>query len=363
MRLLSNERPTDDDLRQLMWTPGQAQANYVEFAKQSRERKNVLLSGNRKMDSEILPLFYAQARIICARPGGGKTTYAIATSVLPHARRRAAEKSKKAGLIVTYDQTIEELEGIIASQSGHTLTDVAWGRVPIEYVEKSVEGRELLPIYYLGKSGVTRRRRQPRMTVDNVMRAIEILESDQGIEVELLMVDFMQIVPTVGRYGRGEQVGEAYSLYHELIQDLQCFGLFLSQANRDVEKEKIKIPRPHNAEWSDLAFQFGHQFVGLWRPWNTEPPAIKCPLSERHLPLPEKCWFCHNKGLVPQIEVYYGGSMQKMPVAANLFISQFPKHRFEEPNKTFYQYFDTRLVKLADIEFAKYLQGKVPEFD
>lgn len=352
---------TDDELRSLVWTPTDAQRNYIQWTKQSYERTNILLTSNAKLDSEILPLFPGQARIVCARPGGGKTTYSLATGVIPQARLYAKTGSKKACLIVTYDQTIEEIEGIINSQSGHTITDVAWGRVPVHIIEQSMEGRELLPIYYLGKSGVERRRKQPRMTVDNVYKAILMMEQEHDIEIQLLMVDFMQIIPIVGKASRADQVAESYALYHELLQELQAFGLLLSQAKREIETEKIKIPKLVHSEWSDSAGQFGHQFVGIWRPWTTEPPSMPCPLVQRH-EVNGRCWFCLNKQLVPMIEVYYGGGIQKMPVAANLMVTQYSKHRFEEPNKTFYQFFDTRLVRLAEIEWTRYKQGQIPEY-
>jgi len=203
------------------------------------------------------------------------------------------------------------------------VSDFAWGKVPMDMIKRQAVGRIEMPVWLMGKS-LIRRRRAPRMTIDNIYRAIDSIENDYGVKPALVVLDYIQIVPIEGRAKeRIQQVGEAILRAKELAGDIGAPIVVCVQARRDVDTYKSKIPTSADCQWASAIEQAADKLLGIWRPCLTE------------------------QKVMGELITING---QEVQLTQNLFVAKLLKQRWYSAGHVFLLHFDPAAVKLADLE-------------
>ena len=309
------------DYRSLIHTPADLAVEFIDYAKAIKANRGITW-GVPSMDSVMIPMRPGDVTGIIARPGHGKST--TAAYLTRHiGKQLAADKvTNRCAVYVTFEQSIEEIEAMfeIDGDSGYDLSDVAWGRADIDAMIKASVKRPALPVVLIGKSQ-SRRKQTPRMTVDNVYRALASLEDDYGVKPELVVLDYIQIIPVDNARDRVTQVGEAIVKSKELAIDIGAPIVFCVQAGRKVDDYGEKIPTASDCQWASAIEQTADKLLGIWRPVLTE-----------------------DKDAVLSIEG------REVKITQNLFIARLLKQRMAQAGHTFVLNFAPQYVRLSDMD-------------
>jgi replicative DNA helicase len=311
----------NQDYRSLVHTPADLAVEFVEYAK-TRKRYNGVTWGVPSMDSVIIPMHPGDITGIIARPGHGKST--LCAYLARHTGKRIMESDDKnrAVVYVTFEQSVEEIEAMfeIDAASELSITDIAWGKADIDQLVRQSVKRPALPVAMIGKSQ-SRRKVTPRMTIENVYKALRSFEDDYKTRIELIILDYIQIIPVEGARDRTTQVGEAINASKELAIDCGCPIVIAVQAKADVDKYDLKIPGAGDTQWASAIGQVCDKEIGMWRPVLTE-----------------------QDGAVIDI-----GS-KEIKVTQNLMVARISKQRMAPAGYTFILNFAPEYVRLADME-------------
>jgi replicative DNA helicase len=310
-----------NNYKALVFTPAEISTAYAEYAGHIKTHaEHGLTWGVPSMDKAIIPLRPGDVMGIIARPGHGKSSTAAFFAKRVAAQIAADSRQENSCVIyATYEQTVEECEAFFQAGQAYTATDFAWGRVPMDTINRRALERISLPVWLMGKS-LVRRKQTPRMTPDVLYKAIYSIEEDYSIKPALVVIDYIQIVPVERARDRIQQVGEAIVKSKELAADIGAPILMCVQARRDVDQYKSKIPAAGDCQWASQIEQAADKLLGIWRPFLTEDVE-----------------FIKVNGIEVQ-------------VSQNLFIAKLLKQRWSAAGQTFFLRFDPAAVKLADLE-------------
>jgi len=261
---------TPPDYRQLVHTPPETAAAYVQWARERHADPGVTW-GIPAVDKQVIPMHPGELTVILGRPGHGKS------SLLAYLARRQADRIIAAGqekercvVYCTWESTVEELANFLLAGPNHSVTDIAWGRIPPEEVEKECLQLIRQPIFIIGR-GIGRMDTTPiRMTAEAVYHAIESLKEDFGIKPSLLLFDYLQLIPSNTHRERMEQVQDAPIRIKEVAQTVAAPAVAAVQAGRKVDERKEKLPELADAQWASSIEQTADKAFGLWRPALTE---------------------------------------------------------------------------------------------
>jgi replicative DNA helicase len=175
--------------------------------------------------------------IIAARPGVGKTTFAmnIATNV-------ALIEQKTVVVFTTEMGRLEILLKMICSQARINSKDLSAGTLPENQrgaLLKNLHAITSAPIYIDDSS---------YLTVQDLTARVRALKAVE--DIGLIVVDYLQFVydPKNSQGGRQQEVSSISRALKSLAKDTNCPVIALSQLNRQVE-QRTKDPRP---QLSDL---------------------------------------------------------------------------------------------------------------
>ena len=312
----------NSDYRSLIHTPADLAVEFIDYAEMLRTSPGVQW-GVPSMDRVIIPMHPGDVVGIIARPGHGKST--LSAYLARHTAKKLSENKRddRAVVYVTFEQSVEEIEAMfqVDEASGLSVTDIAWGKADIEDLRRRSVKRLSLPVAMIGKSQ-SRRKRTPRMTVENVYNALRTFEDDYKVKPELIVLDYIQIIPVEGARDRTTQVGEAITASKELALDCGCPVVIAVQAKADVDKYDLKIPSAGDTQWASAIGQVCDKEIGMWRPVLTEP-----------------------ENAVLDI-----GDNKQIKVTQNLMIARLSKQRMASAGHTFVLNFAPEYVRLADME-------------
>ena len=310
-----------DDYRTLIHTPADLAVEFIDYARKIKANPGISW-GVPSMDKVMIPMRPGDVTGIIARPGHGKST--TSAYLARHIGKQIAETGAKDQCVVyvTFEQSIEEIESMfeIDGDSGYDLSDVAWGRADIDAMIRSSVKRLSLPVVLIGKSQ-SRRKQTPRMTVDNVYRALASLETDYHVKPSLVVLDYIQIIPVEKAADRITQVGEAIVRSKELAIDIGAPIVFCVQASRKVDDYGEKIPTASDCQWASAIEQTADKLIGIWRPVLTEEPDAVLNMGGR-----------------------------EVKITQNLFIARLLKQRMAQAGQTFVLNFAPQYVRLSDME-------------
>jgi replicative DNA helicase len=309
----------------MLLSPAEASSAYVAYAQKIQAWPGVRW-GVPSLDRAIIPMRPGDVVGIIARPGHGKST------LMAYLARHTAQDIVKRGstdrecvVYCTFEQSCEEIETFFEIEGDtYSASDLAWGKVDIDTVIKGAVKRIALPVWMMGKSMI-RRGQIPRMTVENVYRALEMMEADHKIKPSLIILDYIQIIPIDKAAERNTQVADAINRAKtDLAMNVGCPVVFGVQAGRDVDKRASKIPISSDCQWASEIEQAADKLIGIWRPCLTED--------------------------VKTVQV----NKTDYSVTPELLVAKLLKQRGEQAGQTFALHFAPQWIRLSDIELRQY---------
>lgn len=148
---------------------------------------------------------------------------------------------------VTWEQSVEEMTILeIASRTGMSAKELIRGNVAdVRQLKTAAVARGQFPLWIMGHS-ISRRRRRPRLTMDDVAMGLSFIEDSWGIRPSLIILDYLQRIRTEDRYmSMSDRM--IFSMNVERCKDMAlafgCPVILGVQAKREVDYRNIKIPR------------------------------------------------------------------------------------------------------------------------
>lgn len=311
---------TDTNYRDLIYSPSEASTDFVKYAEGLKSQPGIKW-GVKSLDNAIVPMHPGDIVGIIARPGHGKSS--IASYLARYTAKQIAADSTRSGecvVYVTFEQSIEEIEAVFQSTDSVSVSDIAWGRADMEEVKRGSVSRLSLPVWLMGR-GMQRRKRIPRMTVDNVYRAISEMENDYKLKPALVVFDYVQLIPIEKNAERTQQVTEAIVRSKELASYIAAPIVVCVQASRGVDKYDVKLPTVADCQHASAIEQTADKLISIWRPSLTETNAEHVKINGNEIKI------------TPQ-----------------LMIAKLLKQRMEQAGQVFPLSFAPQYVRLADLE-------------
>lgn len=251
---------------------------FVRYAKEIREVPGITF-GSRVLDTAILPIRPGRTLGILARPGHGKTS--LGAAILTNEARRLAKLPDFGGryaLHVSWEQSVEELESMYQASEEYTVSDVAWGRVPIDKVIEGAIRRPRLPVWIFGESIYQSEFDAPPMTVDMVYAGVRAAYAEWGMLPSVIFLDYIQDIPVPDERERHMQVASAMRQAKRLGIHAKCPVILGVQASREADSQPMygskvnPIPTMKDAQWSSVIEQKLDCLFAMWRPIRTWLP-------------------------------------------------------------------------------------------
>lgn len=258
----------EDELMNYIHPPQRASNGYVKLATELTEGRGVKFGFN--IDDAIIPARPGKVFDVIARPGHGKTSLmlAMATNEAKEIARRGESDETYVGY-VTWETPVEELDAFLQDMPGYTVTDLAWGRVPVSEIRKNSIKRVNLPIWLFGMSLYGSSFRSKPFTIETLYDSIEHIYKKYGKKPSALFLDYIQRIPVPNERERYMQVTAATHMVRKLSVEAKT-PIFLGvQANQRIDDRGSPIPTMRDAEWSAAITQDADTVVGLWRPIRT----------------------------------------------------------------------------------------------
>jgi replicative DNA helicase len=205
-------------------------------------------TGFRDIDRCFLGLHPTDLIVLAARPGMGKTAFALnlALHVALGASRKAHDAGHGAGaeraavMVFSLEMGREQLtQRVISLRSGVPLTNLRKGDLSPEdeiQVRNTVSELSALHLFIDDTPSLS--------AVDVRARAKREAQRPHGLD--LVIVDYLQLMRGSGvrtRSSREEEVSENSRALKALAKELGCTVIALSQLNRSVEREKDHRPK------------------------------------------------------------------------------------------------------------------------
>lgn len=312
-------------LKLFVHSPAETTTSYVRFAEEIKAHPGIQFGCI--LDSALIPLRPGRMLGLLARSGHGKTSFGGA--ILLNEARRLQENNLTDRFYVahvTWEQTVEELEAMYQDSTGYNVTDVAWGRVPLEQVRADSLKRPARPVWLFGESLYNTDFDSPPMTIEMVFAAIEAIYKQWNLLPSLLFIDYVQDIPVPSERDRYSQVSQAIRLTKRLGVQAKCPTITGVQANQRVDDNKTPIPAMRDTEWSAVIQHKADVLLSLWRPIRTFLP--------------------HEKPTINVAGVEY-------PNDDNLLVTKLLKQRWERGQGIWAVHFNPATLALRDYTLHK----------
>ena len=197
-----------------------------EEIEKSYKNKNdySLYTGITDLDDKILGLHNGELTIIGARPGVGKTTFALQIA------QKIAEKKKNVAIISLEMSDIQLIQKLISKKTGVNSYKMRSGNLVDDDWEKIAEGfGELcdLPIRIITKA----------FNIQQIEKTIRKLKNKN--ELDLVVIDYIQLIKNQGNFSsREQQVADISRTLKLLTLELNIPIIALCQLNRNANKSE-----------------------------------------------------------------------------------------------------------------------------
>ncbi|MCL8207246.1 MAG: DnaB-like helicase C-terminal domain-containing protein [Actinomycetia bacterium] len=175
--------------------------------------------------------------VVAARPGVGKTSFAL--QLATHVAERGTPT-----LVVSLEMTPERcLAQILAQRFGfdrYRLTHTKLQEAEWAHVTRATGTVRTWPLYWWARS--------ERPTFEAIAAAVARLAARQP-PLQVLVVDYLDLVPLPGRRGRPEELGDLTYAFKFLAGRYQLSVVLCQQLSRAVEQEK-RPPQLSDLRWS-----------------------------------------------------------------------------------------------------------------
>lgn len=266
--------PNAPDFSTILFTPEDIGNLGTEYLKQRRENKAMGVPiGLKSLDEIFYPLMMTEIMFVVARPGSGKTSF-----MMRWARERAAYLRKnnlddRAVMYITLEQSVEELNAFnVAADERISITQMARGEITdAEWTRclKAGINRRFAPLWNIGYSAM-REGKQPRLTVESISAALELVKNKYGKTLDIVFVDYLQRLPLAAR-AESKTVGTSENV--DALKDIalnvaKCPLVVGVQARREVDEMNPPIPQMDDGQWTSNIEQTGDRVISLVRPTN-----------------------------------------------------------------------------------------------
>lgn len=258
-------------------SPADLSQSYVQWAKRLKSDPGITYGC--VLDKHMIPLHPGDLMAVVARPGHGKSSWMayMAMRTAADIVRRKAEN--EVAVYVSWEQSAEEIEAFFQSGHDYSSTDMVWGRVDMETIERKAVKRGRLPIWVFGESKRHEGIKRPKMSIEYVYAAIESMQEDYGVKPVLMCLDYVQIMPTNPRQDKVAQVDEAIRQAKELAIRMGLPIIIGVQAGRKVDEYRNAIPTMSDAQWSSSIEQVADKQLALWRPVRNFDPSDRTTIN------------------------------------------------------------------------------------
>lgn len=266
-RLTPNERLALDNY---VHGPDRTSSGYVKFAGENLASAGITYGC--VLDNHIVPLRPGRTMALVGRPGMGKTSFGGALLKIEAARLMRENVQNRYVAHVTWEMPPEEVESMYHDAHGeYGVTDVAWGRVPIDKIIANSLSRPAIPIWIFGESIYHTGFDTPPMTIERVYDGIRAIWKEWRMLPSVMFFDYLQDIPVPDEKDRHTQVTAAMRLISRLAVQAKCPALVGVQANARVDDYAVPIPTMKDTEWSAVIEQKCYTILALWRPIKSLP--------------------------------------------------------------------------------------------
>ena len=190
-----------------------------------------LPTGFKHLDSRLLGMQAGQMIIIAARPGMGKTAFAVNLAI------NSVKASNLPVMIYSYEMLAPEISGRILSSEANIesrkIRTNDYTDTDLRNLGFAVQELSKLPIY-INDSGAT--------TILDIKSQARKVKSDQGIG--LIIIDYLQLMqPHIRKSSREQEIAEISRAIKELAKELKCPIIALSQLNRSATSRTDRRPQ------------------------------------------------------------------------------------------------------------------------
>lgn len=315
------------DVGSLFFTQAQMGAAYVEYGEYIAKTPGIQFHVP-SLDAYVIPPRPGQMVVAVARPGQGKTSFAVAFAkkTVDDIIRRNAKESELV-IYITWDQPMEEIAMMYYAEQGISVEDYAWGRLSKAQLVAQASKHVGDPFWAVGVS-VTQTN-QADLTFENVFASISQIKSQFGRKPVLVIIDYIQRIYIPRRTERPAMVAEASMQAANLAKDLACPMIVLAQAGRQVDKSDTRIPDLADCQHSSQLEQDATKVYGLMR------PAVAM------------------YGQTELDVVDSSGHKQKIPITENLMLLKVAKQRMTKAGKIFPLYLNPATLRMEDLYFEE----------
>ncbi|MBQ2349652.1 MAG: DnaB-like helicase C-terminal domain-containing protein, partial [Cytophagales bacterium] len=181
-----------------------------------------LYTGITDLDDKILGLHNGELTIIGARPGVGKTTFALQIA------QKIAERKKKVAILSLEMSDVQLIQKLISKKTGVNSYKMRSGNLVDDDWDKIAEGiGELsdLPIRIITKA----------FNIQQIEKTIRKLKNKN--ELDLVVIDYIQLIKNQGNFSsREQQVADISRTLKLLTLELNIPIIALCQLNRNANK-------------------------------------------------------------------------------------------------------------------------------
>ncbi|HUY90829.1 MAG TPA: replicative DNA helicase [Pirellulales bacterium] len=212
----------------------QSYERYAQLhAAEDKEALFGLRTGFRDLDRMLTGLQPGHLMIVAARPGMGKTSFALDLA------RQVASKQRKNVAVFSLEMTKQELmDRIIAGFLGVEAWKLKKGELTQDDFTKLgtlFDGLKQHPLFIDD---------DPDTTISNLRSKARRQQMEHGLD--LLIIDYLQLIEVTDRVAssenRTQQVSYISRSLKNLARELQCPIIALSQLSRNVEQRNPPIP-------------------------------------------------------------------------------------------------------------------------
>lgn len=241
---------------------------FLEFFKNLIEKqKDYIPTGYPSLDDLTGGFKPGQLIILAGATGMGKTAfslsliYRVALELL-----KDDELKNKQIVYFTLEMTKEEVaQRLLSIASRISLYRIRNKKITPEEVDKLMailDELTNLPIIIDDRSGIR------VMDIESKIKWIQYESRNQGKELGLVVVDYLQLIESDDkRLSREQQVGSVAARLKYMAKDLGIPIIALSQLNRNVEKREDRKPKLSDLRESGAIEQFADLVLFVYRPY------------------------------------------------------------------------------------------------
>lgn len=228
----------------------------LEEAQRSGGRPAGLPTGLSFLDNYIGGIPYRSLVVIAGRPSVGKSSFGMNLSL------RAAEAGYKVGIISLEESAEALITRMLSALARVNGMSIQVGRLSREEWARFMEAKAKLSQLHIWCDDET-------SLIGKIQaKAHQLRERN---ELDVLMVDYLQIIHGERRESRNIQVGEWTGIFKRLSKELKCTIFLISQLSRAAVSERRK-PRLDDLRDSGSIEQDADMVIFLHRPHQTEEP-------------------------------------------------------------------------------------------